>query len=136
MFAGQTVEEIVEECGSRSNFDPGHTALHVALNGEGVPREVWKRIRVKRGVTLTIVRVPTGKALGKILGAVISIFAILIAPALASGVFGLVAGTTAYTTGVGLIASGIAIGGGVSIAALGRAPSRLYHVSAGSESVQ
>lgn len=115
--AGLSIAEILRDCdasfGLRGNFE----RLHVSIGGHGIPECNWSRLRVKPGVTINIVRVPGKGALRSIVSAVISIFALVVAPYLAGPLIG---GLSAAAAGAvkGLIAAGISLAGSMVVNAL------------------
>lgn len=115
--AGLSIAEILRDCdasfGLRGNFE----LLHVSIGGHGIPECNWSRLRVKPGVTVNIVRVPGKGALRSIVSAVISIFALVVAPYLAGPLIG---GLSAAAAGAvkGLIAAGISLAGSMVVNAL------------------
>jgi predicted phage tail protein len=115
---GLTISEIIEDCAEKAGLHPEKTALSVSLNGHAIKRANWDRIRVKPGVTINVVAVPRGKAIGKILGAIISLVAAVVAPYLATAVFGFAAGTTGFTVATGLIGAGLSMAGSMIVNAL------------------
>ncbi|MBX4965445.1 host specificity factor TipJ family phage tail protein [Rhizobium binae] len=110
--AGLSIEEIIERC----EIEP--TRLYVAINGHSIEKENWRRIRVKPGASVTIVKVPGKGALRAIAGLVVAIFAAVVAPWLATSVLGLAAGSTAASVATGLIGAGISLAGSLIINAL------------------
>ncbi|MFF0919088.1 host specificity factor TipJ family phage tail protein [Rhizobium leguminosarum] len=75
-------------------------------------------MRVKPGVSVTIVKVPGKGALKAIAGLVIALVAAVAAPWLAGALFGLTAGTTAFSVATGLIGAGISLAGSMALNAL------------------
>ncbi len=120
--AGLTIEEIVGDCGEECAFDPRFARLHVTINGHAIERRNWSRVRVKPGITVNVVRVPAGKAIGKILGAIVSIFAAIVAPYLTTALFGIAAGAAGFSTVTGLIGMGLSLAGSMIVNALFPAP--------------
>ncbi|MBB3591733.1 hypothetical protein FHX08_002077 [Rhizobium sp. BK529] len=110
--AGLSIDEIIGCCG----LEP--VRLHVSISGHVIEPQNWARVRVKPGVSVVIVKVPGKGALRAIAGLVVALFAAVVAPWLATAVFGLTAGTTAFSVATGLIGAGISIAGSLLINAL------------------
>lgn len=117
LAAGVTIGEMIEDCAEKAGLHPSKSALHVSMNGHAIPRANWSRIRVKSGVTISVVAVPRGKAIGKILGAVLALVAAVVAPYLAAAI-GFTAGTTAFSVATGLIGAGLTMSGSMIVNAL------------------
>lgn len=116
--AGLSVLEILRDCDAAFGLRGSLERLHISIAGHVIPRENWARLRVKPGHSLVIVRVPGKGALRSILSAVVAIFAAVVAPYLATAVFGLVAGTAAHAAVAGIIGAGISIAGALAANAL------------------
>ncbi|MBA4797012.1 MAG: hypothetical protein H2043_06390 [Rhizobiales bacterium] len=117
--AGLSLSEILRDCdasfGLRGNFE----RLHISIGGHVIPERNWGRLRVKPGVTVTIVRVPGKGALRSIVSAIVGIFALVVAPYLAGPIIGGLGLTGAAATAVtGLIAAGITYAASIAINAL------------------
>ncbi|MBX5063449.1 host specificity factor TipJ family phage tail protein [Rhizobium lentis] len=110
--AGLSIEEIIERC----DIEPSR--LYIAINGNSIEQKNWRRVRVKPGASVTIVKVPGKGALRAIAGLVVAIFAAVVAPWLATSVLGLAAGSTAASVATGLIGAGISLAGSLIINAL------------------
>jgi len=117
LAAGLSLAEIVEECRSAFHMRPSQ-ALHVSIGGHAVPADRWPRVRIKPGVTVTIVAVPGKNALRSVLAIVVSIAALFVAPIIATSLLGLTAGTTTFSIATGLIGAGITMAGSLAINAL------------------
>jgi hypothetical protein len=114
--AGASLQEIVEEARAAFRISGADRYLHVTLNGHVVEHQNWARVRVKPGVTVNVVRVPSG-AFRNLLAAVVAVFAAIAAPWLATA-FGFIAGTAAYSTAVTVIGAGITMAGALAVNAL------------------
>lgn len=110
--AGLSLAEIIDQCHAAFPFQ-NKRRLFVTLGEHAVPAEFWGRVRVKPGVTVNIVCVPGKNAFRAILGLIVAIGALFLAPVIA-GAIGL-AGSTMAT---GLIGAGITMAGSLVINAL------------------
>ncbi|MBX5303119.1 hypothetical protein HJB93_28465 [Rhizobium sp. NLR12b] len=110
--AGLSIEEIIERC----DIEPSR--LYIAINGNSIEQKNWRRVRVKPGASVTIVKVPGKGALRAIAGLVVALFAAVVAPWLATSILGFTAGTTAASVATGLIGAGISLAGSLIINAL------------------
>ncbi|MGO7302030.1 hypothetical protein ACCS72_37620, partial [Rhizobium ruizarguesonis] len=90
-LAGLSIDEIVSFC------DLKPIRLHVTIGGNVIEQKNWPRVRVKPGVSVTIVKVPGKGALKAIAGLVVALVAAVAAPWLAGALFGLTAGTKAFS---------------------------------------
>ncbi|QKK18657.1 host specificity factor TipJ family phage tail protein [Rhizobium indicum] len=107
-----SIEEIIAFC------DLKPVRLHVTIGGHVIEQKNWPRVRVKPGVSVTIVKVPGKGALKAIAGLVVALVAAVAAPWLAGALFGLTAGTTAFSVATGLIGAGISLAGSMALNAL------------------
>ncbi|EFO32625.1 tail fiber protein [Roseibium sp. TrichSKD4] len=115
---GVSVFEIVDAC--RAATKTGHDSpLSVRIGGEPVPRRFWGRVRVRPGVSVEVVRVPGKGAVRKIIGAVVAIVALIVAPYIAAPLIGALglAGVAA-TAVTGAIAAGLTLVGSMAVNAL------------------
>lgn len=105
-----SIVEIISFCG----IEP--VRLHVTIGGHPIEPKNWARVRVKPGVSVTIVKVPGKGALRAIAGLVIALVAAVAAPWLAGAVLGFTGAAASVATG--LIGAGITIAGTLAINAL------------------
>jgi predicted phage tail protein len=117
--AGLSIAEILEEA---LNEKPGclpRRDLVVRVDEKEVPEEMWSRVRVKPGAVVTFIPRLQGDAARSILGVVIAVAAIIVAPYLAPGIVsGLAAiGVTGVSLGAAtaLAAGGIVAEGSISV---------------------
>lgn len=54
--------------------------VHVSIEGEHIPREMWNRVKPKAGTAITVVRVPQGDTVKKIIAVVILVIIAIYAP--------------------------------------------------------
>jgi len=107
-----TIDEIISSCG----LEP--VRLYVTIGGHAIEPKNWARVRVKPGVSVTIVKVPGKGALRAIAGLVVALAAAVFAPWLAGALLPGLAGTTAGAIATGLIGAGISLAGTLAINAL------------------
>ncbi|QIG68382.1 putative tail fiber protein [Rhizobium phage RHph_Y3_56_1] len=110
--AGLSIDEIITCCG----LEP--VRLHIAIGGHVIEQKNWARVRVKPGVSVTIVKVPGKGALRMIAGLVVALAAAVFAPWLAGALLPGLAGTAAGSIATGLIGAGISLAGSLIINAL------------------
>lgn len=125
--AGLSIAEILRETLS------GHPGLRdrgdliVRIDGHLIEPANWHRVRVKAGATVTFLpRLSGGNALRTVLGLVVAIAALIIAP-WAAGLLGLAG--TALTVGSALIAGGIILAGNLALNALFPVPAAAQSVT-------
>lgn len=120
--AGSSIAEIVQGIRSRQTTGLANR-LAVRIEGDPIPERLWTRVRPKKGVTVTFLAIAEGGAGGgdatrSILGIVVAVAALVVAPYLAPIIAG--AGASAFT--IGLIQAGIGaaitVGGMLAVNAL------------------
>lgn len=121
--SGMSVAEILETLWRDHDLSP--RGLHVHVDGAAIPREFWERIRIKPGRTMSVVRVPLGKAARQVLLAVVAVVALVVttvvAPWLSAALtpaLGAFWAGVAGATAAGVIGLGISLGGQMAINAL------------------
>lgn len=115
--AGSSITEILIEALSERPDLQLRRDFIVHIDGHPILEKNWSRVRVKKGATVTFTpRLQGGNALRSILGVVVAIAAIIIAPWAAGLVFA--AGSAALSIGSALIAGGIILAGTLALNAL------------------
>ncbi|GGE18070.1 hypothetical protein GCM10011390_41570 [Aureimonas endophytica] len=108
VLAGSSVAEIVEACERECEVSRLAAGADVKIDGEIVPRDMWGKVRVKRGHVL--VRAVAGKGVGSILKAVFSIGLLVLGSVLTAG------GLSPFL--VGVITAGVGLVGTLALNAL------------------
>lgn len=116
--AGLSISEIIEAVADRRRRD-----YHVALDGHVVLERHWHRVRVKPGVTVTVLPRLQGGANNQVLRSTLSIVVAVAALVIATAVagpagFALTAGSTAYAVTTALVSAAIITAGSLAINAL------------------
>ncbi|MET3611735.1 hypothetical protein ABID16_000040 [Rhizobium aquaticum] len=116
---GLTLAEIVELARDLHGLHISR-AMYVTISGHPVERSRWHRVRVKPGATVNIVVIPGQNAFRAILGVVVSIAAVFLAPILAAPIISIlgVGGTVIATAITGAIGVGLSVAGSLAINAL------------------
>lgn len=148
---GLTLAEIIDLAKDLHGLRAGRS-LYVTISGHPVEHRMWQRVRLKKGVTVNIVVVPGQNAFRAILGVIVSIAAVFLAPILAAPIISMlgVGGTVVATAITGAIGIGLSVAGSLAINALfpvsSSAPSNslgqtdstktLYSIAGGQNSAQ
>jgi hypothetical protein len=114
--AGLNIEEIVDEVQRRHGHKLIPSGLRVFVNGESVPEDMWKSVRLKPGATMTFYTVAEKNAMRSIGMIAIAIAAIAL-PMLAAPLFaGL--GTFGAAIASGVLGAAVSLGGMMAMNAL------------------
>jgi hypothetical protein len=115
--AGSSITEILLEALSHKPGWHVRRDLIVRIGDHEIPEANWSKVRVKAGQNVTFIpRLQNGGALRTILGVVVAVAALIVAPYAAGLVFA--AGSVALTVGSALIAGGIILAGTLALNAL------------------
>jgi hypothetical protein len=115
--AGSSITEILLEALSHKPGSYLRRDLIVKIGDHEIPESNWSKVRVKAGQTVTFIpRLQGGNVLRTVLGVVVAIAALIVAPYAAGLIFA--AGSTALTVGTALIAGGIILAGTLALNAL------------------
>lgn len=118
--AALTVAEIVELARSVYGIHQGSN-LSVTLDGHVIGAGRWARIRVKPGVSVNIVAVPSGNFFKQILGLVAAIAISIFLPGIGStiaGVLGFASGSVGASIVTGIVGAGLTVAASLAVNAL------------------
>jgi hypothetical protein len=117
---GLTIEQMLQEAlGGHPDIRTRRDFI-VHIDGNPIYEANWHRVRAKPGTTVTFTpRLQGGNAMRTILGLVVAVAAMIIAPwAAGPALLGFTVGTTAFTVASALIAGGIVPAGPIALDAL------------------
>lgn len=117
---GLTVDEMLQEALADRPDIRTRRDFIVCIDGDPIEECNWRRVRAKAGTVVTFMpRLQGGNALRTVLGVVVAVAALIVAPwAAGPELLGFAAGSTAFGIAQAAIAGGIVPAGPVALAAL------------------